>query len=75
MGYVLRRLVAKWANSHVIAGSCQVLQPTQVDVGAAGEAEVAINAMRRRVKQLLAGHAVAKPDFRNAFNSIIAHVF
>ena len=34
--YVLRRLAAKCANSHVIEDRSKILQPTQVGVGVAG---------------------------------------
>ena len=70
VSYTLRRLTAKCANRHVIEGRSKVLQPKQVGVGVAGEAKAAVNAMRRYVEVLPAGHAVVKLDFSNAFNSI-----
>ena len=69
VGYVLRCLAAKCANSHVIEQRCRALQPRQVGVGVAGGAEAAVHA-RRHINQLPPGHAIIKLDFYNAFNSI-----
>ena len=70
VGYVLRRLAAKCANSHVIEQRSRALQPRQVGVGVAGGAEAAVHTMRRHINQLPPGHAIIKLDFSNAFNSI-----
>ena len=53
VGYTLRRLAAKCANTHVINDykeRSRVLQFKQVEVGVAGGAEAAIHAMRRNIK-------------------------
>ena len=39
VGYVLRHLAAKYANSHVIEQRSRALQPRQVGVGVAGGAK------------------------------------
>ena len=70
VGYVLRRLAAKCANSHVIEDRSKILQPRQVGVEVAGGAEAAIHATRRYISQLPSGHEFIKLDFANAFNTI-----
>jgi len=70
VGYTLRRLAAKCANSHVINRRSQVLQPQQLGVGVSGGAEAAVHAARRLVSNLPAGHVVVKLDFSNAFNCV-----
>ena len=70
VGYVLRRLTAKCANSHVIEDGSKILQPRQVGVGVACGAEAAIHATRRYISQLPSGHAFIKLDFANAFNTL-----
>ena len=60
VGYGLRRLAAKCANTHVIGDRSKVLQPRQVGVGVAGGAEAAIPATRRYVNQIPSGHAFIK---------------
>ena len=62
VGYTLRRLAAKCANSHVIAKRSQALQPQQLGVGVAGGAEAAIHATRRLVQNLPPGHVIVKLD-------------
>ena len=49
VGYVLRMLAAKCANSHLIEYRSKILQPRQVGVGVAGGAEAAIHATRRYI--------------------------
>ena len=58
VGYVLRRLAAKCANSHVIEDRSKILQPRQVGVGVGGGAEAAIHAARRYISQLPSGSCV-----------------
>ena len=70
VGYTLRRLVAKCANSHVIKKRSQDLQPLQLGVGISGGAEAAVHAMRRLLRSLPPGHVVVKLDFSNAFNTV-----
>ena len=57
VGYVLRRLAAKCANSHVIEDRSKILRPRQVGVEVAGGAEAAIYATRRYISQHPSGHA------------------
>jgi len=70
VGYTLRRLAAKCANSNVIARRSQALQPQQLVVGVSGGAEAAVHAARRLVSHLSAGPVVVKLDFSNAFNCV-----
>ena len=70
VGYTLRRLAAKCANSHVINRRSQVLQPQQLGVGVSGGAEAAVHAARKLVSNLPAGHVVVKLDFSDAFNCV-----
>jgi len=70
VGYTLRRLAAKCANSHVIAKRSQALQPQQLGVGVAGGVEATVHATRRLVQNLPPGHVIVKLDFSNAFNCI-----
>ena len=70
VGYVLRRLAAKCANSHVIEDCSKILQPRQVGVGIAGVFEAAIHSARRYISQLPSAHSFIKLDFANAFNTL-----
>ena len=70
IGYTLRRLAAKCANSFVIARRSNELKPIQVGVGVSGGAEAIVHATRRIVSELpRIGHVMVKLDFANAFNS------
>jgi len=68
VGYTLRRLAAKCANSHVISRRSKALQPQQLGVGVSDGAEAAVHAARMLVSTLPSGHVVVKLDFSNAFN-------
>ena len=68
VGYTLRRLAAKCANSHIITKRSQALQLQQLGVGVSGGAEAAVHATRRLLQNLPPGHVVVKLDFLNAFN-------
>jgi len=67
VGYTLRRLAARCANSYVITRRSQALQPQQLGVGISGGTEAAVHAARRLVSNLPAGYMVVKLDFSNAF--------
>ena len=69
VGYSLRRLAAKCANTHVIEERSRVLQPKQVGVRVAERAETAIHVMRQHDNLLPAGHAIVKLDFSNALTA------
>jgi len=70
VGYTLRRLAAKCANTYVVARRSQALLPQQLGVGVSGGAEAAVHAMRRLLTNLPPGHAIVKLDFSNAFNCV-----
>ena len=70
VGYTLRRLVAKWANSHVITARSNELKPIQVWVDVSRGAEAAVHAARRFVETLEYENVLVKLDFANAFNTI-----
>ena len=70
VGYTLRRLVAKCANSFVINRRNDELQPLQVDDGVSGGAKAAFHAVRRLVEHLPDDHVIVKLDFMNEFNSV-----
>jgi len=70
VGYTLRRIAAKCANSYAtnqLAGYCS---PIQLGVGTPGGSEAAVHATRRFIEAMPDGYVVAKLDFSNAFNSL-----
>jgi len=70
VGYTLRRIAAKCANSYATAMLTDYLQPTQLGVGTPGGCEVAVHSTRRYMESMPADHCVVKLDFTNAFNSL-----
>ena len=68
--FVLRRMAAICANSHVIGARSKVFQPREVGIGVAGGAQAAIDATRRYINQLSSGYAFTKLDFANALNTL-----
>ena len=52
VGYFLRKLAAKCANSHAIEARSKVLQPKEHGVGVAGGVETAIHATRQYINQI-----------------------
>ena len=70
VGYTLRRLAAKCANSHGIRARSNELEPVQVGVGVSGGAEAAVHPVRRFVETLEDDNVLVKLDFANAFNTI-----
>ena len=67
VGYTLRRLAAKCANSHVFTARSNELKPVQVGVGVSGGAEAAVHAVRRFVVTLEDDNVLVNLDFANAF--------
>jgi len=70
VGYTLRRIAAKCANSYVIERRSRELQPQQLVTGVSGGAEAAVHATRRFVQNLPIDYVLVKLDFTNALNSI-----
>src|SRR6218665_3058935 len=70
VGYTLRRLAAKCANTHAVAKLSTLLAPIQLGVGVPGGAEAAVHATRRWVKSMPTDCVLVKLDFSNAFNTL-----
>ena len=70
VGYTVRRLVAKCANTFAQKQLADYFHPVQLGVAVAGGCEAAVHATRRFVTHMKPGEAVVKLDFTNAFNSI-----
>ena len=70
VGYTLRRLAAKCANSHVIKRRSEELQPVQVGAGVSGGAEAAVHFVRRLINHMPDDHVLVKLDFTTAFNTV-----
>ena len=70
IGYTLRRLAAKCANSHAITARSKVLKPVKVGVSISGGAEAAVHAVRRFVETIEDDNVLVKLEFANAFNTI-----
>ena len=70
VGCTLRRLVAKVASRSVMERMGQYLAP-QLGYGTPLGAEAAVHASRSYLHLLPYDHVLLKPDFRNAFNTVI----
>jgi hypothetical protein len=70
IGFSLRRLVSKCANSSAITHIASLLCPRQLGVGTAGGCEAAIHAARRFLESMPEDHIFVKLDFSNAFNCL-----
>src|SRR6218665_3852412 len=70
VGYTLRRLAAKCANTHAVAKLSTLLTPIQLGVGVPGGAEAAVHATRRWVTSMPTDCVLVKLDFANAFNTL-----
>ena len=70
VGFTLRRLVSKCANTFGINQLKGVFHPHQLGVGTPGGCEAAIHSARRYLEALPADHVVVKLDFSYAFNSL-----
>ena len=70
IGFALRRLASKLANSFGLSRISKYLSPRQVGAGIAGGCEAAVHASRRYLENLQEGKVLIKLDFSNAFNSL-----
>jgi hypothetical protein len=70
IGFTLRRLASKLANSMGITKIMSYLSPRQVGVGVPGGCEAAIHAARRYLEDMPQDKVLIKLDFANAFNSL-----
>ena len=70
IGYTLRRLAAKCANSYVSSKIASLLSPIQVGVGVKGGCEATVHAVRRFLDSMPQDFAIVKLDFKNAFNNL-----
>jgi len=70
IGFTLRRLVSKCANSVGVARLASYFRPRQLGVGTPGGCEAAIHSARRYLETMPPEHVVVKLDFSNAFNSL-----
>ena len=70
IGFVMRRLASKLANSFGLTRISSSLCPTQIGAGVKGGCEAAIHATRRFVEGMSDDDVIVKLDFRNAFNCL-----
>jgi len=70
VGYTLRRIAAKCANTYAASQMADYFSPIQLGVGTPGGCEAAVHATRRYIEAMPDGHVVVKIDFCNAFNSL-----
>ena len=73
IGFTLRRLASKCANSFGTSQLKGLFYPHQLGVGIPGGCEAAIHSARRYLEGLPADHVVVKLDFSNAFNCLHRH--
>ena len=70
IGYTLRRLAAKCANTHALHTIGAKLLPEQLGLGTPGSCEAAVHATRRFLANMPPDYLLVKLDFSNAFNNI-----
>lgn len=70
VGYTLRRLVSKCANTYAQSKLSDYFQPSQLGVGVSGGCEAAVHATRRFVENFNPNDVLVKLDFSNAFNTL-----
>jgi len=70
VGYTLRRLVAKVANTYAQKKLTDHFGALQVGVAVKGGCEAAVHSARHFLKCLAPGEVLVKLDFSNAFNAI-----
>ena len=70
IGFTLRRLASKCANSFGTNRLRSYFYPHQLGVGMPGGCEAAVHSALRYLEALPPDHVVVKLDFSNAFNSI-----
>ena len=73
IGFTLRRLASKCANSFGISQLKASFYPHQLGVGIPGGCEAAIHSGRRYLEAMPDDHVLVKLDFSNAFNSLHRH--
>jgi hypothetical protein len=70
VGFTLRRLTSKCANSAGIYRLSSVFAPRQLGVGVPGGCEAAVHSARRFLETMPKEQVLVKLDFTNAFNSL-----
>lgn len=70
IGFTLRRLASKCANSFGTNQLRSYFYPHQLGVGTPGGCEAAVHSARRYLETLPPDHVLVKLDFTNAFNSV-----
>ena len=70
VGYTLRRLVVKCANTYAQKKLANYFSPIQVGVAVAGGCEAAVHATRRFLENTSPDEVIGKLDFTNAFNTV-----
>jgi len=73
IGFSLRRLASKCANSFGTNNLKSYFHPHQLGVGISGGCEAAIHSARRYLEAMPTDHVLVKLDFTNAFNSLHRH--
>jgi len=73
IGFTLRRLASKCANSFGTGQLKPLSTPHQLGVGIPGGCEAAIHSGRRYLEAMPDDHVLVKLDFSNAFNSLQRH--
>jgi len=63
VGYTLRLIAAKCANSYATNQLAGYFSPIHLGVGLPGGSEAAVHATRRFIEAMTDGHVVAKLDF------------
>src|SRR6201996_7829045 len=70
IGYTLRRLIAKCANTFAQKKLANYFSPIQLGVTVSGGCEAAVHASRRFLKGMAVDDVLVKLDFSNAFNTV-----
>ena len=70
VGFTLRRLVSKCANTHAAAYLATYFKPIQLGVKVPGGCEAAVHSARRFLESMPPDNILVKLDFSNAFNSL-----
>jgi len=70
VGFTLRRLASKCANSYAVSKLTPYFAPHQMGAGVKGGCEAAVHATLRFLGSLQPGSVIAKLDFSNAFNCL-----
>ena len=70
VGFTLRRLVSKCANSFAVCKLAPCFAPRQMGAGVKGGCEAAVHATCRFLGSLQPGSVIAKLNFSNAFNCL-----